>query len=280
MSILIELYRNLKRNDLYIIFVALGILAGILKIIGGLMYFSKAVLIDAATSMANIASIILINYFLAVSMKPPDKDHLYGHVRMRFGGEFFTILLYSFVAGLMLPDLIEGLETPYKVDVRASMLSSAGMMLYAVSIYLGIRMGRSFATYVRLTSIEIIEGIIALSSSLAGALVSYLIDLTGAYVLYIYLIRELLNSSKRFIYDISDGVEEEIVEKVMRIVGEFRLRIKSIRLRKVYEGLYQGDLVIFIKGDEKIHKAHEIAEQLERRLSSERIYVSIHMEPE
>ncbi|MEZ0289625.1 MAG: cation transporter [Sulfolobales archaeon] len=260
-------------------FLTLAIVAGIVKTLGGVLYSSRAVLVDAATSIANIMSVIVIIYYLRESLKPPDTDHLYGHFRLALGGEFFTILIYSFVAGLMILDLASGFEESYRVDLRASIYSSIGMTLYIGAISLGRRLGESFKTYVNLTYIEIIEGVTAILASLAGALISYIIDLAGGCALYIYLVREIFFSSIRFIRDISDEVESEVVEKTMRIVNDLGLELKSVRLRRFYKKLYYGEMIIAMRGDRSVEEAHRIVDQLEKRLMKENIYISIHVEP-
>jgi len=181
----------LKKADdnkkIFYTIVFLGFLAGFLKIIGGVVYMSRAVLVDAATSIANILSLIIIMYFISMSRRPPDADHMYGHLRYAFGGDLFMLLFYSFIAGILLPDLVNSVLKGYKVDVYASVYSFSGFMTYVVVVFLTRRIGRVFEIYRKMTYIELVEGAVATISAFTGSLYSFYLDLAEDYLSILYL---------------------------------------------------------------------------------------------
>lgn len=264
----------------FAILILLALVAGALKILGGVIYSSRAVTVDAATSIGNIVSVLLISRFHRLSMRPPDKDHHYGHARLAFGGDLYTLMIYSFIAGLLTIDLVQSLGERYEISYEASVFAALGTILYALLIVLSKRIGRVVEFYWRLSFIEIIEGVVATLAALAGALISYLIDLGGGFALYTYLLVELFASSKRLISDISDRSSEEIERVIISILSEKKsIKLKELRVREIYDETYFSDIIVEIPSNMSIKEAHEIIDEIEKKLREKRIYANIHMEP-
>ncbi|MGC9009561.1 MAG: cation transporter dimerization domain-containing protein [Sulfolobales archaeon] len=270
---------NKVNDDGFKILTALAILAGLFKIIGGVIYSSKAVTVDAATSIGNILAIGIVNRYYKLSKLPPDKDHHYGHIRLAFGGDVYTLMIYSFVAGLLTIDLIQGLSARYQVSFYASIYSAIGTVLYAIVIFLSIRIGRILELYSRVSVIELIEGLTATSAALAGAFISYLIDLVGGFGLYLYLIIELLRSSRKLIIEISDRSSDRVLREIIDIAEKYEVVVKSVKVREVYADHFYSDIVIGVPADLSVREAHDIIDKIERRLREKNIVAIIHIEP-
>jgi len=240
---------------------------------------SRAVLVDAATSIANILSLIIIMYFISMSRRPPDADHMYGHLRYAFGGDLFMLLFYSFIAGILLPDLANSVLKGYKVDVYASVYSFSGFMTYVVVVFLTRRIGRVFEIYRKMTYIELVEGAMATISAFTGSLYSFYLDLAGGLSLYSILVFEILSSARILLLDISDMISEEIIKIVSEEITRKGLRISDMRLRQVYQGVYYGEIIIMFPEDMSLREVHKIIDEIERTLSKRNIYVTIHPEP-
>ncbi len=270
---------NKVNDDGFKILIALAILAGLFKIIGGVIYSSKAVTVDAATSIGNILAIGIVNRYYKLSKLPPDKDHHYGHIRLAFGGDVYTLMIYSFVAGLLTIDLIQGLSARYQVSFYASIYSAIGTVLYAIVIFLSIRIGRILELYSRVSVIELIEGLTATSAALAGAFISYLIDLVGGFGLYLYLIIELLRSSRKLIIEISDRSSDRVLREIIDIAEKYEVVVKSVKVREVYADHFYSDIVIGVPADLSVREAHDIIDKIERRLREKNIVAIIHIEP-
>ena len=89
------------------LYVVLGFsaLGGFFKIFGGVVYGSRALFVDALTSIANFIAAYATIYYYKVSKRPPDIDHHYGHYKLGFGGTLVSLITYSFVAGLVISEL-------------------------------------------------------------------------------------------------------------------------------------------------------------------------------
>lgn len=264
-----------------VIVVVLSIIGGLFKVLGGVLGNSKSVFVDAMTSIANTISILLIYKYFRISLEPPDIDHLYGHHRLMLGGSISTLLLYSFVAGVILLDLIEGLGAVYTIYIYAPIFATLGMIPYIIGIAISRNIGGSAILYARFTVVEILEGLTTIFASLGGILISYIIDFAGAIILTSYLFIEIVKSFREILSLISDEVPEEIVERVRKSIEKYGIEFDKIRIRRIIEDVYHGDIILKLPPNINIETAHSIADSIENELRNElRIDVTIHIEPQ
>ncbi len=264
-----------------VIVVVLSIIGGLFKVLGGVLGNSKSVFVDAMTSIANTISILLIYKYFRISLEPPDIDHLYGHYRLMLGGSISTLLLYSFVAGVILLDLVEGLGAMYTVYIYAPIFATLGMIPYIIGIAISRNIGGSAILYARFTVVEILEGLTTIFASLGGILISYIIDFAGAIILTSYLFIEIVKSFREILSIISDEVPEEIVERVRKSIEKYGIEFDRIRIRRIIEDVYHGDIILKLPPNINIETAHSIADSIENELRNElKIDVTIHIEPQ
>ena len=254
-------------------------LGGAVKIAGGILYGSRALFVDALTSIANFVSIIATVYYYRKSLLPPDLDHHYGHHRLGFGGAFTTIMAYSFVAGLSVWELLS--FEPYRVSPMAPFYAFLGFIFYAIAIFLSRRAGEYFAPYAVFTVSELIESVTVIVASFLGSVYYYLIDYAGAVVIVGYLFYELYDIARDFIKVMSDiAPEPSLVKNIRREVEEMGLKVISIRLRMIRRGYYQGDIVIRVDPSMSVEEAHRVADEVEKRLKEKyNVDVIVHVEP-
>jgi len=254
-------------------------LGGLVKIVGGVFYGSRALFVDALTSIANFVSIIATVYYYRKSLLPPDLDHHYGHHRLGFGGAFTTIMAYSFVAGLSVWEL--ALIEPYTVSPLAPFFALLGLVFYAIAISLSRRAGEYFTPYAVFTVSELIESTTVIAASLLGSIYYYLIDYVGALIIVGYLFYELYDIARDFIKVMSDiAPEPGLVRDIKREIEDMGPRVMSIRLRMLRRNYYQGDIVIRVDPSMSVEEAHRIADEIERILRQKyNVDVIVHIEP-
>ncbi|MEM3983438.1 MAG: cation transporter dimerization domain-containing protein, partial [Sulfolobales archaeon] len=131
------------------------------------------------------------------------------------------------------------------------------------------------------TMVEIIECLVVITSSLGGAIVNYLIDLTGASFLLIYLYVEIVREVRSLLHVISDKAPIYLTEKIRKISEDLDIEIRSIRVREVVPGKYHGDMIIALPAETTIRKAHEVADTIETSLKALGIDIDlvVHVEP-
>ncbi|MGC9012066.1 cation diffusion facilitator family transporter [Thermogladius sp.] len=257
----------------------LSVAGGLLKIYGSLTGGSRAVFVDAMTSIGNSVTIALTYKYFRESLKPPDLDHHYGHYKMLMGAPVSTLMVYSFVAGVVLFDLIESYGNPYKVGYESPLFAALAVVPYGVAVAIS-KSSRSFlAVYGGFTVIELIESSVSIASSIGGMAVSYTIDYAGALVLLGYLLFELVSSFREVILSYSDVAPSDVVERVHAIVKELNVEVSRVRVRKVADGLYQGDVVVRVRPGTPVEEAHAIMDRVEKELAKHGIEVVVHVEP-
>ncbi len=260
--------------------VALAVVAAIVKTLGGLLFGSRALLVDALTCIANLVALAGTTYYHRLSELPPDEDHHYGHYRLGFTGPIITLATYSFVAGVAVVSLLRFEE--YEVSLYAPLMAAVGFALYLVVIFLSHRMGEFLSPYAFFTASELIESIVVIVSSLAGALLSYLIDYVGAVVLTVYIFYEVYETILRVSRTISDvAPPPELVEALRKELEREGFVVKRVRVRQVSKGMYHGDVVVAADPSSSVEEVHERLDRAERRLKQDYGFdVAIHVEPE
>jgi len=264
-----------------LVIIILSIIGGLFKIIGGLFFGSKALTVDALTSIANILAAILIIYYYNVSLEPPDIDHMYGHYRLTIGGPIFTVAIYSGIFGVVLIDLIYSYGATYVVSPYAPVMAIIGALAYMLGILLSRTIGGTLKIYARFTGSELIESLITIISSLFGAYISYIIDFSGAVILSIFILYGVYISIINMISIVSDETSRDILLDIERELKSMGIEnIERIRVRRIIEDIYHGDIIIRFPGDLSIQHAHDIVDRVERYLKSKyNIDIIIHIEP-
>ncbi|RLG84894.1 MAG: cation transporter [Thermoprotei archaeon] len=251
------------------------------KVLGGFLYGSRALMVDALTSIANMLALLGTVYYYRQSLMPPDEDHHYGHHRLSLGGVFVTLMTYSFVAGLAVAELL--FTRSYSVDVKAPLAAAVGLALYSGAILVARRAGPQFSPYSVFTVSELIEGATVIAASFGGALYSYVIDLAGAYLVTAYIFYELYDVSQDFMRKMSDvapppGFVQQVVRDIESVTPG--VKVKKIRLRCVTPGRYQGDVVIGMDPSKSVVEAHVVAQRIERVVRHRYgLDLVIHIEP-
>lgn len=226
----------------------LSLLGGIVKVVGGVFYGSKALLVDALTSIANFVALLATVHYYRKSLMPPDEDHHFGHARLGFGGALVSALAYSFVAGVVVVDL--SLTTTYRVSILAPVFAIAGFVFYLGAILVASRISYFFSPYTMFTVSELIESAIVISASIGGALYSFYIDYTGAIILAAYIFYEVYDVVKDMFYYLSDiAPPTRLVEGVKEVIEAKGYGVERIRVRTILKNTYHGEAVIVVPKD-------------------------------
>jgi divalent metal cation (Fe/Co/Zn/Cd) transporter len=261
------------------ILIALSIAGGVLKIYGSVVGGSKSVFVDAATSIANTIAILMILIFFREGMEPPDIDHHYGHYRLAIGGPISMLMLYSFVAGIVTVDLFDSFGKAYRVSYESPIYASIAIIPYGLAVMITKRLHPIVYSYGGFTAIELIESTISILSSLGGAAISYIIDFIGAIALTVYLFYELVKSLREIVIDVSDIAPIDVIDRIHRVAKDFGANVERIRVRRIIESIYQGDVVVRVEPSTPIEKAHSVADNIEKELKKQGIDIVIHVEP-
>ena len=259
--------------------VAAAVSGALVKIIGGILSGSVALLVDGLTCVGNLAALAGSLAFERYRWVPPDADHHYGHYRLALGGTIVVLVVYSFIAGFSLHEIVAHAEG--SVGLHAPLYAVAGMALYIPAIVLAGRIGGPLRAYAAFTWSEVLEGAVSLAASAGGALVSYIIDRVGAAVILAFILYEIIDTSRDLIIKMSDVAPEGLGDVIRREVeSRLGVRVDQVRVRVVDDGVAYGDMVIRVPSTLTVRQAHAIATLAERLALNHGVRMVVHIEPD
>ena len=277
---------------------AVNLLLVIFKFIAGILGHSSAMVADAAHSLSDFASDVIVLLCLRVAGKPEDEDHAYGH------GKFET--LASVAIGLLLLAtgiglFWDGADTILAFARGETLMAPTGLALAAAVISLVVKEALYHYTVAAarkadsstlkanawhhrsdaLSSIATLAGIggamlpgegCRILDPLAACLISIFI-VVMAFSLMKPGIDELMEKS---LPDAERTEIEHIIASTEGVLGFHRLRTRRMGVNRAVEAHIKLD------GSLSLREAHDIASLLEKRLKDrlgEKTHVGIHMEP-
>lgn len=261
------------------VLITLSIAGGALKVYGSIAGGSKSVFVDAMTSIANVLAIVFVLRFFRASMDLPDADHHYGHHRLALGGPISMLMLYSFVAGVIVLDIVNSIGRPYEVSYESPLYASIAMVPYGLAVVMAKRAHPIVSSYGGFTVIELIESLVSIASSLGGVVVSYALDFIGAIALMGYLLFELMESFRKLVEAVSDVAPREVISRIQEIGRNYKVEVRRVRVRRVIESVYHGDIIVEITSSTSLEKAHDIADSIEKELRKQGMDIIVHVEP-
>ena len=264
-------------------------LISIIKIMGGLLSGSTALLADGSDSILNVVSSSIAYRFYTRSLKPPDERHPYGHKRFEVYGSLLILLLmaatFSFVGFMALDRFSHG--EPERVDPIGIVfaVASLGLNLTVSSLLRVYGRGSQIAlTESRHTSLDVVEGIMTLSGVILGSFVSAYFDLAATFIILVivfYFIYGTLQELRSQILDTSppQSVIDAIKEEALNLKGV--RGVHSLRARVVGDKIY-ADLHLEVSPRLTVEEAHQICDELETNVNKRfggKVDLTIHVEP-
>ncbi|MEM1508609.1 MAG: cation diffusion facilitator family transporter [Thermofilaceae archaeon] len=259
------------------------------KILGGLISGSTALLADGSDSLLNVVSGVIAYKSFCEAGKPPDEEHPYGHSKFEIYGSMlilvFMVATFSFVGFIAVDRLLHGLpETINPIGVLFASISLSMNFIVSGLLKLWGRESPVAVTESRHVTLDVVEGIVTLAGVSLGATLSSAYDAVAAFILLVLvtifvsrtlreLRKEVLDTSPPsvFIQDI-----EEVLSSISGVVGFHDLRAR------VSAGRVYADVHLVVEGNVSVEKAHEICDTIERKLKdrfNDKIDIIIHVEP-
>lgn len=246
-----------------LIIILIGSLLGSLfKILGGLIYGSNTLFVDAMTSIANMITLFTISLFTKKTLIPPDSDHHFGHERFEYVGVLFAVVTYSFAAGVAITRLYYIRE--YTVYPEAVLFAILAIISYGVAVHLSIKRSPALRAYGYFTISEFIEGAVSIIAAFGGAFLHYILDYAGAIFLTTYIFYEIAKEGKNIAGMLVDiAPSEEDYYRVINTLRKENLDVKKLRLRVISKGRLHGDVTIYSDRD-----VGETIDKVKKKLSS------------
>ena len=270
-----------------------NLILAILKICGGVIGSSMAVLGDGLDSSSDvIISCITLVTSVIVAM-PPDREHPYGHHRAEtvatsllafiiffMGGQLFLTTARMMISG-------ESYNIPDRLTIYVTIISICGKLVLAWSQY---QLGRkSGSDLLKANGVNMRNDVLMSAGVLAGLGLVYLfslpvLDRLIAMGIGMFIMISAIRIYTGVVTELMEGVgDRAIYGRIFRILNTIDGAGNPHRVRARRLGaMYVIDLDIEVAGDLTVYHAHRIAERVERELRRgiDNIYdVVVHVEP-
>ncbi|MDW8076060.1 MAG: cation diffusion facilitator family transporter [Nitrososphaerota archaeon] len=259
------------------------------KIAGGVLSGSTALLADGSDSLLNVASGTIAYAFKSKAEKPPDSKHHYGHSLFEVYGSLLILALmiftFSFITFVAIDKLRRGFaETIDPIGVPFAVASLALNMLMIILFRTFGRESTIVSVEARHISFDVLEGLLTLAGVSLGVYVSALYDIAATFVLIgliaffvVQTFRELRASI------IAESPSEEIMKVLENtLTGVDGVRgIHNLRIRQAGKKIF-ADVHLEVDRKLTVKEAHKICDEAENKLKQKLsdIDIIIHIEPE
>uniref|UniRef100_A0A7C4FA96 Cation transporter n=1 Tax=Thermofilum pendens TaxID=2269 RepID=A0A7C4FA96_THEPE len=259
-----------------------------LKMAGGLLSGSTALLADGSDSVLNVASAAIAYKLAGEAAKPPDERHPYGHARLEVYASMVILLLmaitFSFVLFQALDRVSHGVYE--KIDPVGVVFAVASLALNLVVSSLLRIWGRGSpvaVTEARHVALDVAEGLTTLAGVSLGAYFSGVFDLAATAVIMVlaaYFMVKTTQELKHLILDTSPPPEvmrriEDVLRSSEKVLGYHDLRARAV------QGKIYADVHLEMDASLTLEEVHQVCDSVENRLREELgdVEITIHVEP-
>ena len=271
--------------------VGAAVLLVAVKLVTGLVTGSLAFIAEAVHSGTDLVAALLTLYAVRVAIRPPDRDHQYGHGKAEhlaaLGESAFLILVSVAIAAESLRRLITG--EGHGVD-------AAWWAFAVLAVVIALDASRAIASRRaarRFKSPAFASNALHFASDLAGS-VAVLVgmifvaagepsaDAAAALFVAALVIAAGLRLARQSVDVLMDRAEVEAEQRIRSAIGTLHqpLELRRIRVRQA-AGRHFADLVLAVPPDAGVTQAHAVADEVERAVEEALpgADIVVHVEP-
>lgn len=263
------------------------IILSVVKYYFGMEYDSAAVRADALNNMTDIFASVAVLIGLKISIKPPDDNHPYGHLKSENIASLVVSFIIIFVGVQVLFENLPAIfspvvSTPDPVVIYISVASGLIMLaVFLINSKLAVKTNSSSLKSAAMDNMS--DSMISFGTA-AGLILTQIglpvADVIIASILGVLIMYTGFKILKGAVFALSDGYNDadliEHKEDVLEVPGV--LDVKSIK------GRYHGssiflDVTIIVDPEISITEAHHICDQVEEHMHDKGI-MSLYVHPE
>lgn len=265
----------------------------VLKIVGGLVTGSVALLADAVNSIGDVASAIAVRGALQVAQRDEDEDHPYGHTKAESIAGLSVALIVAFSAGMLAFETFSRLGgTPPPIAASAGIIAAICAIIkeityrYVNNVAKDLRSTSLHASALDHRSDAISSGVVAialLASPIFGDKAAY-IDPIAAIFVCGYLIYV---GAKMFATIAAELMDQQADKETVALVRSVASNVDAVadveKLRVRKSGLeFFAEIHIQVEGHLTVSEGHRIGHNVKDQLMAKipRLRdVHVHIEP-
>lgn len=263
------------------------IILSVAKYYFGVEYDSAAVRADALNNMTDIFASVAVLIGLKISIRPPDDNHPYGHLKSENIASLVVSFIIIFVGVQVLFENLPAIfspvvSTPDPVVIYISIAS--GLIMLAVFFINSKLAEKTNSSSLKSAAMDNMSDSMISFGTAAGLILTQLglpvADVIIASILGVLIMYTGFKILKGAVFALSDGYDDadliEHKEDVLEVPGV--MDVKSIK------GRYHGssiflDVTIIVDPEISITEAHHICDQVEEHMHDKGI-MSLYVHPE
>ena len=275
-----------------------NLLLVVFKFIAGIVGHSAAMIADAVHSLSDFITDIIVIIFVAISGKPEDSDHSYGHGKYEtLATAVIGIILFFVGVGILISGIKaivgalqgEPLQAPSLLALIAAVISIVVKeALYHYTVKRGKALGSSSvvanAWHHRSDALSSIGTAIGIGGAVFLGEQWRILDPIAAVVVSIFIVKVAVELIKPCIDELVErSLPEEVEQRIHALILQSP-QVSSphhLRTRRIGSCI-AIEVHIRMDGQISLSEAHQVASDIERRLKAEfgeKTHIGIHMEP-
>lgn len=270
----------------------------VFKFLAGILGHSSALVADAAHSLSDFITDIIVIVFVKISGKPEDDDHRYGHGKYEtlatalIGLALFAVGIGLLVGGAMkVADVFNGatLPAPSMVALIAAAVSIVSKeILYRYTVRIGKNLNSQAvvanAWHHRSDAFSSIGTLIGIGGAIFLGEKWRILDPIAAIVVSAFIIKVAIDLIKPCVDELLErSLPAETEKKILDIISSFPEVSSPHHLRTRRIGNHIAiEVHLRMDGNTTLENAHTLATKVEMQLRSEfgqDTHIGIHMEP-
>ena len=292
---------NSREKEIYKVTLLGGVVNVLLllfKFVAGIVGHSSAMIADAAHSLSDFVTDIIVIVFVKISNKPQDKSHDYGHGKYEtLALTFIGIALMAVALGIIVKGALkiaawangEALEAPGMLAFWAAIVSivlKEAIFRYSIikAKKLDSKAVEANAWHHRSDALSSIGTAIGIGGAIFLGERWAILDPIASVVVGAFIVKVAFDLLKNGIGDLMeqslpDQVEDEILKLASGVPGVSMPH--DLRTRRIGNH-YAIELHILMDGDISLKEAHDKASEVENVLKKrygEETHVAVHVEP-
>ena len=293
--------RENREKEIYKVTLLGGVVNVVLllfKFVAGIVGHSSAMIADAAHSLSDFVTDIIVIVFVKISNKPQDKSHDYGHGKYEtLALTFIGIALMAVALGIIVKGALkiaawangEALEAPGMLAFWAAIVSivlKEAIFRYSIikAKKLDSKAVEANAWHHRSDALSSIGTAIGIGGAIFLGERWAILDPIASVVVGAFIVKVAFDLLKNGIGDLMeqslpDQVEDEILKLASGVPGVSMPH--DLRTRRIGNH-YAIELHILMDGDISLKEAHDKASEVENVLKKrygEETHVAVHVEP-
>ena len=270
-----------------------NLLLVIIKLSGGIVTGSAALIADAVNSIGDVASAVVVRGALYVAQQDEDEDHPYGHTKAESIAGLSVAIVVAFSAGVLALETFDRLGHALKpIAMSAAIVAGICALIKEIAF----RYTRRVATELRSASLSAtaldhrsdaigsaVVSLALIGSPMLGAAAIY-VDPLAAIFVCAYLIYAGMKMFTSIAGELMDQqADPETIERIRQVASTVNAvaEVEKLRVRK--SGLeFFAEIHIQVNGHLTVSEGHRIGHNVKDRLMAEipRLRdVHIHIEP-